>query len=265
MSSFSERFELISNYLAELLRFGVPERSGSGDGDIVVLVDGVGRFQAAVLMVRRALRSLAPEITTVIFSWQFGLPGEIWTDLMWLSRNKRMGRCLARKLIALRRAHRDAKIHLLAYSGGAGVAVFACEHLRGARLIDTFILACPALSPSYDLSRALRSVSCCYALVSEADNVVLGLGTRIFGTMDRRFESAAGRVGFVLPADGEVTYPRCYERLGQIRWTPAGAETMGHCGGHSGWATTRFLEVHLMGLLRGRSALPVESILNAAE
>lgn len=265
MSGLSERFDVISNYLAELFRFGVPERSGSGDGDIVVLVDGVGRFQAAVLMVRRTLRSLAPEITTVVFSWQFGFPGEIWTDLMWLSRNKRMGRRLARKLISLRRAHPDAKIHLVAYSGGAGVAVYACEHLRGACLIDTFILACPALSPSYDLSRALRSVSCCYALVSEADNVVLGLGTRIFGTTDRLFESAAGRVGFVIPADGEVAYPRCYERLGQIRWTPAQAETFGHRGGHSGWATTRFLEVHLMGLLRGRPALPVEPILDVGE
>jgi len=40
---------------------------------------------------------------------------------------------------------------------------------------------------------------------SSGDAVILGLGTSLFGTMDRSNGSAAGMVGFTRPSEGDAT------------------------------------------------------------
>lgn len=193
---------------------------------------------------------------SVLHRWQFGLTGEIWTDLMWLRRNRLMGLKLARELLTFRREHPETVVHLLAYSGGAGVAVFACEALRGRVGIETLVLACPALSPTYNLGQALGAVTRCYALISRRDWVILGLGTRIFGTTDRRFVAAAGRTGFRLPPGLSDADAKGYARLRQIHWTPE-LKRLRHFGGHVGYSAVPWLRRHLMPILRGTPELPV--------
>lgn len=259
MGVLSNRFDVLSKYLIELLRFGLPEQQGEISDEVLIILDGVGRFQAAPLMVRRMLRNQGIPLPTIYYSWQFGLPGEIWTDLMWLRRNRRVARSITRKIIQLRRDHPHTKIHLLAYSGGAGLAVFALENLRGVSMIETLLLACPTLSPEYDLSPALRCVKQGYALVSEKDTFILGMGTKLFGTTDRKFLSAGGCVGFRKPNTLSVHKYGSYDRFCQIRWSPALKEVRHH-GGHTGYVTEAFLSRHLMGLLRGDPDLFAEPI-----
>ncbi len=256
---------MIWTYVTELLRYGIPEVVGPVDREVLFLLDGVGGFQIELLMVRRALRAedgggtAPPDLGTVLFKWQFGLPGDISTDLMWLRRNRLMGLKLARKLLAFRRAHPDTHIHLLAFSGGAGIALFACERLGGRGLLDTLILACPAMSPEYNLAPALQAVSRCYAMVSHKDRWVLGLGTRLFGTTDRRFVRAAGLVGFRMPKGLSNEETRLYERLREIHWSERFIPD-GHHGGHAGWAGVRFLRRHLLPMLRGEPRLPTREV-----
>lgn len=257
-----DRFKLITYYLAERLRYGLPETAGPVDREALFILDGVGRFQAAPLMIRRAIRENGEQIGTIVYDWQTWLFGEIWTDLMWLRRNRVMGGKLAHKLLAFRRSHPGVTIHLLALSGGAGIAVFACELLRGRRLVETLILACPALSPGYNLGPALRAVRRCYALVSSRDTLILGLGTRIFGTTDRKFSRGAGLVGFHLPEGISDEDREAYERIRQIRWSAA-LKRDAHDGGHAGWASVPFLRRHLAGLLRGMPRLDTEKIMPA--
>jgi hypothetical protein len=259
MGILVERIRLLSACADELVRFGLPEVTGPVDREVLFLVDGVGGFQAAPLMVRRALRKEGVTLGTVLFVWQYGLVGEVWTDLMWLRRNRVMGARLARKLLAFRRAHPRTVIHLVAFSGGAGIAVFACERLRGRRIIDTLILACPALSPAYNLGPALQEVHRCYALVSERDILILGLGTRIFGTIDRRFLASAGKVGFCIPGGIPPQNLRAYQRLLEVPWSPSFTRD-GHYGGHTSWAGETFLRRHLPGMLRGEPDLPVRKV-----
>lgn len=262
MGALGNRLDALTKYVSELVRYGLPEQLGTIGDEVLVIIDGVGRFQAVLLMVRRAIRKSGIQLPTIYYSWHFGLPGEIWTDLMWLGRNRRVARGITHKLIALRRAHPETKIHLLAYSGGVGIAVFALEHLRGVPMIDTFLLTSPALSPGYDLSRALRSVKRGYALVSEKDNVILGWGTRLLGTTDRKYLSAAGRVGFHQPSFTRIHHPEPYVKLQQIRWSSALKEVCHH-GGHAGYTTEAFLRRYLMGLLRGDPDLIAEPIPHA--
>ncbi len=259
MGVFVERIRLVTAYADERARFGLPEVTGAVDREALFLLDGVGGLQVAPLIVRRALRKEGDELGTVLFTWQYGLVGEIWTDLMWLRRNRVMSARLARKLLTFRRAHPRSVMHLMAFSGGAGIATFACEQLRGRRIIDTLILACPALSPTYNLGPALRAVQRCYALISRRDIWILGLGTRIFGTIDRRYLAAAGKVGFRIPTGIPPEDVRAYERVSEIPWSPT-LRRDGHYGGHTSWAGEAFLRRHLPDMLRGEPNLPVRKV-----
>lgn len=259
MNFISERIYLITRSLGELIRHGLPEFSGPLDKEVLFVVDGVGGFQFGVAAVRIVFREDNIPMGTVFYKWQFGVVGEIWTDLMWLRRNKVMGAKLARKILTFRRAHRDTTIHLLAISGGAGITVFACEYLQRRGLIDTFILAGPAISPMYNLAPALRAVNQCYALTSEKDNWILGAGTRLLGTTDRKYTSAGGMVGFKLPENVSKEDRQAYERFGEIRWEPSWKKE-GHLGGHVSWVMTDFVRSHLVPILRGEPRFPVHKL-----
>lgn len=243
---------------ASLLWCRVSERAGYGrvsemptsDGPVLVVLDGVGRFQFAPYAIRSVLRQLKSPIETVMYDWQFGLVGEIWTDLCWLRRNRLMGARLARLLRRIHRQRPDRPIHVFAFSGGAGIAVFACERLGGRRMVDTLVLAAPALSPGYDLRSALRGVERCVVLVSPRDRLVLGVGTSLFGTTDRKFGKSAGQVGFEGMNDLHRVPSPGYDRCRQIRWD-ASLRGDGHFGGHAGWIAPPFLRRYLPGLLGG--------------
>ncbi len=259
MGFIFDRISVVSHCLVERVRRGMPEAVGPIDKEVLFIVDGVGGFQWAPLLIRRVWREQEVPIGTVVYVWQFGLTGEIWTDLMWLRRNRVMSARLARKLLAFRRAHPQTVIHMLGFSGGAGIAVFACEQLRGRPVIDTLILAAPALSPDYNLSHALSATKRCYGLVSRKDRWLLSVGTRLFGTIDRRFVRSAGSVGFrVAPGLPEADL-HAYRRYREIRWSKS-FKKAGHHGGHTGWVTLPFLRTHLLPMLRGEPRLPAQEL-----
>jgi pimeloyl-ACP methyl ester carboxylesterase len=94
----------------------------------------------------------------------------------------------------------DTPIVLTAHSGGCGVAIWTLEQLPDDVKVDTVLLLAPALSPGYDLSKALRHVrGNVYVFSSLHDKVVLYAGTRIFGTIDGVMTESAGYCGFVAP------------------------------------------------------------------
>jgi pimeloyl-ACP methyl ester carboxylesterase len=106
---------------------------------------------------------------------------------------------VAEMITSIARAEPKRKIIITAHSGGAAIAVWALEKLPSDLHIDTLLMMQPALSPTYDLSGALRHVrGHAYALYSVHDPV-LGPGTKLLGTMDRVRTEAAGAVGFTEP------------------------------------------------------------------
>jgi len=255
----SNRVSVVSTYLWELARNGADQHKGDVGDEALFILDGVGGFQFAPILIRRTFQRLGVPMHTVLFRWQYGLVGEVLTDLMLYRRNRLMGLHLARKLLAFHRKHPKTKMHLVAYSGGAGISVFACEALKQRPIIETLVLACPAISPHYNLAPALRNVRRAYALVSHKDRYLLGIGTRLFGTTDRVFTQAAGRKRFRIPANASDADRRTYERMGEIRWSPE-LKNVRHHGGHTGWLMVPLLEKHLLPILRGEPRLPVEPV-----
>ena len=84
----------------------------------------------------------------------------------------------------------------VAHSAGSLVALTAVEAAPPGS-VDRLILLAPAVSSEYDLRPALGNVrQGIDVLRSYRDQWYLGVGAYLVGTTDRRWEAAAGRVGF---------------------------------------------------------------------
>jgi pimeloyl-ACP methyl ester carboxylesterase len=130
-----------------------------------------------------------------------------------------------------RRAHPDDRIILTSHSAGAGIAAWALAQLPADVSIDTWLMLEPALSPKFDLSKALSHVTGkAYAFSSMNDVIVLSAGTRLMGTVDRVQCDAAGFVGFRRPASGD---PVQYKKLVSVPFDTAWMR-FGNTGDHIG-------------------------------
>jgi hypothetical protein len=115
--------------------------------------------------------------------------------------------------------------------------------------VDTVLLLSPALSPTYDLSKALGKVKgSVYYFPSPHDTAVLGIGTKWFGTVDGKKGEAAGKVGFVAPDNADATTRKAYERLIERPYDKAWMR-FGNIGNHIGPLIPMFAEKVLTPLL----------------
>ncbi|KAJ3058439.1 hypothetical protein HK102_010502, partial [Quaeritorhiza haematococci] len=126
----------------------------------------------------------------------------------------------------------------------------ALERLDAAD-VERAVLLAPALSPGYDLTRALERVRRDVVVFwSPLDVFFLGVGTGVFGTSDRVRGRGAGLVGFRTPGpDAPPRRVEAYAKLRQVRWTPA-MSLSGYFGGHLGPDSPRFLSRYVVPLLR---------------
>ncbi|HOW18079.1 MAG TPA: hypothetical protein PLC79_03505 [Phycisphaerae bacterium] len=244
----ASRLRMIAEYVRERRRYGTPALTGDPGNGTVFLLDGVGGYLLTCLMARKAFREAGLSCATYLFDWHRGPRGEMLGDLVCLRRNQLAAARLARLIRRFRRAYPDAPLHILAYSGGTGIAVFAAERLNERARIDTLVLCCSALSPEYPLARAMQHVDRCYAFVSERDRVMLGIGTRLFGTVDREHCPAAGLTGFRCLRGHGRSDSSWQARVQEIRWT-ADMRADGHYGGHVGTASPTFIARRIVPLL----------------
>jgi hypothetical protein len=127
-------------------------------------------------------------------------------------RNEKEAQKIADKIVEHRKLDPKGQILLTSHSGGTGLVIFALEKLPKDVMVDGVWLLSPALSPNYDLSTALSHIKGkLYCFSSTMDVLVLGLGTKVFGTIDGHKGESAGRVGFTKPEHPAV--PDQYEKL----------------------------------------------------
>ncbi|MFO0892475.1 MAG: alpha/beta hydrolase [Isosphaeraceae bacterium] len=182
------------------------------------------------------------------FRWGHGF-GRWYADLSRVANRDRRADALIALVRRFRLGRPGAPVFLVAKSGGSGVVVRALEGLEP-ESVERAILLAPALSPAYDLSGALRAVRGELVVFwSPLDLIVLGAGTRVFGTADRVRTASAGLVGFRVPGDAGSDPRHPYARLRQVRWSPRMA-LAGNLGGHVGPDSPVFLRRYVLPLLR---------------
>lgn len=123
------------------------------------------------------------------------------------------------------------RIIVTGHSGGTGIATWALEKLPADVKVDDVIFMASALSPDYDLSRALAHVRHrCYSFCSQYDILVLAVGCRTFGTIDGKKTEAAGYFGFVFPPGGDlIQYGKLIQKPFDKAWMK-----FGNIGDHMG-------------------------------
>jgi len=216
---------------------------------LVLVADGIGGMDLCGRSLARAVRNAGLAYTTWIVPWCHGR-GRWYADLTNAADCEARARDVAETIRLYRDKRPDVPIYLVGKSGGCAVMVKAME-LLDAPLVERAVLLAPALSPGYDLSRALGNVRA-EILVhwSPFDVIFLGLGTGVFGTSDRVRGRGAGLVGFRTPGpDAPPERTEAYRKLRQVRWSP-GMSATGYLGGHLGPDSPRFLARYVVPLLR---------------
>ena len=156
-----------------------------------------------------------------IVPWGHGF-GRWHADLTNAANHVEKGAALAAEVAEFQARRPGAPVFLVGKSGGTGMVVRALERLPE-DTVEAAVLLAPALSPGYDLTRALRAVRREMVVFwSPMDVFVLGLGTRIFGTIDRR-KVVERRAGRVPPARGARR-----AREGAVCQAPPGPLAAGH-------------------------------------
>lgn len=256
MGAITSRLRMVGHWIREWHRWRRNPREGDPAQGTVFLIDGVGGWLLAPLSVHRQLRQMGVPWALEIHEWHSGPRGELLYDLMAHRHNRRKAKVWASIIAERRRQYPDAPIHVIAFSGGAGFAAFGLEQLPDDVTVDTVILACAALSPRYPLTDMLRHVRRCVALISRRDLLLIGVGTSLFGTMDRRWGPSAGVRGFRRPDPYDAQAEHEYNKLHQLHWDPS-MRRLGHFGHHVGWATLAFTQEYLAPILNDQCNVPM--------
>lgn len=208
-----------------------------GEERFILHLPGIGGHMYADDQLVEGLRAGGFEGQIEIYDWTCGDPGV--PALHARRRNLEEAQKIARRIVEEREGHPGERVEITAHSAGAGLAVWALEKLPEGVMVENVVMIAPALSPEYDLSGALRHVrGKVYVLYSEFDSIVLGIGTRVFGTIDGLQVEAAGKVGFVRPADGDEEE---YRKVVQVPYEPQWAR-FGNYGDHIGGMMSRFVK-----------------------
>jgi len=183
-----------------------PDRLERG---LILVLPGIEGRGPVNLDLARGLADGGVTAAIEVFDWTTGSTALALYHLRALERNRRVADEVARRIVEYQDQHPGRPVHLVGHSGGGGLAVLALEALPEGRTITSAVLLAPALSPRYDLTKALgRTERGIRHFHSRHDRLYLELGTRTFGTLDGHHATAAGAQGFRLPegASAETTH-----------------------------------------------------------
>ena len=248
---------LYSKLLTALFRiwYGEPvEVPEDQAGGLVLVADGCGGIELCELAVRQVLgEQPEPRHVVRLVRWGHGF-GRWFADLSDEANHRDRAREIVEEVLTWLSRHPSKPVYLVGKSGGTWIVVRALEGLPAGSVAGVVLLA-PAISPRYDLSRALEAVSGeLVSFWSPFDVVVLGAGIWIFKTADRVRAPGAGLTGFRPPLGLGESGLSLYSKLRQVRWSPIMATT-GHLGGHVGPDSPAFLRKYVVPLL-ARSSPP---------
>ena len=239
---------LVQTPLAMLADMPRTAEDDEGPTGIVIVIGGVGGLDVLGWSAQRALPRAGLKHQVREFVWTHGW-GQLFKDLQDHRHLESKAEELARLVRRLQTQYPGLPIYFLAKSGGTGLALRAAE-LLPERSLERIILLSAAVSPDYDLRQALRTTRReIVSYHSPFDQIILNLGTRQFGTMDRVYGPSAGLNGFREPAENGDEGRALYRRLVQVPWQPR-MLTQFHAGGHGPNSFPAFLQAEVVPWLR---------------
>ena len=209
------------------------------DKGLVIVLPGIEGRSLSNASICLSLCGEQVPLAVQVYDWTAPL-GPLFNQCAY-ERNREAAAVLARYIADYRREHPDGRVFLIGHSGGTAIAAWAAEALPDGERVDGIIMLASSLSPGYDLTAALvRSRMGIVSFYSDHDSALLGAGTTLFGTMDRRNGESAGKVGF----NGDSASYSTAAKLFQVRWTPEMAKT-GYTGCHFSCCAGEFIAAYV--------------------
>ncbi len=197
---------------------------------LVYMFPGIEGGYWSLSEARRGFRKAG--LKSAILTHQWNHPLSPFQNLMDYHGNLKAAREVAQKITQYRREYPDTPIDLVGYSGGGGVAILAAQALPPEVQLRNIVLVHAAISCDYDLTEALNHVEGKLVNVySDLDWFMLGVGTSVFGTIDRKNAPAAGMKGFKL--EKAVNKTSHMAKVEQLPWKLKQLPN-GRWGGHFG-------------------------------
>lgn len=208
----------------------VPTMSQADHG-LVWILPGIEGGPAAFSWAHAGLRAGGVKSAIHIFDWE--RPGRPLDNLTDYEGNLKKAADIADNIREYRESHATQPIDVVGYSGGGGLAIMVAEALPDDVRIRNLILAQAAISPGYDLTKAASHVAGkIINFYCPSDWMVLGLGTRVFGTVDRKESDSAGMVSFKVKPDFSPLAGKLVQHPWTLKWMRSG-----HFGTHLGILT----------------------------
>ena len=198
---------------------------GDREKGLVIILPGIQGNGSINEDIRQGLIGAGIQCAVEIRQWGFLIPGaKLLVNQVNVPGNRQAARKIAEQIAAYQARQPERPVYLIGHSGGAGVGVFAMEHLAripGAKPITGVVLLSASLSSDYDLTTALaQSREGIVNFYNNKDVGLLGIGTTLLGNVDGGRSPSAGRTGFRLPDVADSPARRsAYARLYQVRVT----------------------------------------------
>ena len=209
----------------------------------ILLLPGISNTSAELAGLSSLLKDAHPDRVVDVRPW--GPVMFLFSNLSDYEQNLRKARALAEELAAYRLAYPDRSLDVLGYSGGGAMACFVVASLPEGVRVDRLVLVAPAISRQYPLETSVLPKVRDFAVVFTSPyDPLVGAGTRVFGTMDRRNSVSAGSSGFPIED----------ERLVQVHWDPK-MLVDGHFGGHLDYLSPAWQRKYLLPAFDHRSSL----------
>jgi len=206
---------------------------------VIFVVEGVGGLEIMAQSAHWALTHAGVPHEIRIFVWTHG-KGQFLRDLQDTKHLTLKAEELAAEVMREKERAPERPVYLVGKSAGAGLVLAAAAHLPP-NTIERIVLLSAAVSPTYDLRPSLSATRGeIVSFYSTSDQVVLGWGTRQFGTIDRVYGRSAGLSRFVVPANLPPDEQQLYQRLIQIPWK-ATMIREGNLGTHVGTSMPAFI------------------------
>ena len=169
--------------------------------------------------------------------------------------NRTQARVVAELIVSYQRNFPGQPVHLIGHSAGAGMALFVLEQLQDDQAVTSVTLLSAAVSRKFDVGRLLnRTKAGIWNFYSALDLPTVGIGTMLFGTMDRRHTVSAGALGFVTGNCDSISPEIPQEqrpRLNQIPYQKSMAKSW-NFGGHFGSTNAVFVRENIAPICRQR-------------
>jgi len=141
----------------------VPDTGVSAFGDrdkgLVIILPGIQGNGSINEEIRQALIGSGVQCAVEIRQWGFLIPGaKLLVNQVNVPGNRQAGQKIAEQLAAYQARHPSRPVYVIGHSGGAGIGVFAMEHLArmpDSRPITGAVLLSASISSDYDLTAAL--------------------------------------------------------------------------------------------------------------